>query len=65
MTIVAHRQEYQSFDLVMNYLFDLLPKRDPVLRQTRYKRLSRALLYYMYWNCDIGRGGEEDDPTAL
>ncbi len=51
--IVAKRKDYQTFDDVMNYLVDLLFARDPVLR--RNKRLTRVMLFYMYWNCDIGR----------
>ncbi len=59
LKIIAKRREYQSFDEVMNYLFDLLFNRDPVLRQ--HKRLTRAVLFYMYWSCDIG--GEDDAST--
>jgi hypothetical protein len=58
LKIVAHRKEYQSFDLVMEYLVDLLFARDPILRQRAHKRLTRALLFYMYWNCDIGEVGD-------
>lgn len=54
LKIIAKRKEYQNFDEVMNYLIDLLFQRDPVLRQTKHKRLTRALVFYMYWNCDIG-----------
>lgn len=54
LKIIAKRKEYQNFDAVMNYLIDLLFQRDPVLRQTKHKRLTRALVFYMYWNCDIG-----------
>jgi len=50
--IIAKRRDYQSFDDVMNYLVDLLFKRDQTL--SRQKRLTRAMLFYMYWNCDIG-----------
>lgn len=50
--IIAKRKDYHSFDDVMNYLLDLLFNRDPVL--SRYKRLTRAMVFYMYWNCDIG-----------
>ena len=53
--IIAKRRDYQTFDDVMEYLLDLLFERDPILRQTAHKRLTRALLFYMYWNCDIGR----------
>lgn len=52
LKIIAKRQNYQNFDSVMNYLVDLLFARDPILRQ--HKRLTRAVIFYMYWNCDIG-----------
>lgn len=52
LKIVAKRKGYQTFDDVMNYLVDLLFARDPILRSQ--KRLTRALLFYMYWHCDIG-----------
>lgn len=54
LKIIAKRGAYQSFDDVMNYIADLLFARDPILRQTAHKRLTRAILFYMYWNCDIG-----------
>ena len=56
MKIIAKRKDYQNFDAVMEYLLDLLFKRDPILRQAQHKRLTRAVLFYMYWNCDIGVG---------
>jgi hypothetical protein len=40
---------------VMEYLVELLFNRDPILRQTKHKRLTRTVLFYMYWNCDIGK----------
>jgi hypothetical protein len=58
LKIIAKRKAYQTFDDVMEYLVDLLFDRDPVLRQHAHKRLTRTLLFYMYWNCDIG---EADD----
>lgn len=54
LKIIANRKAYQSFDKVMEYLLDLLFSRDPILRQQGHKRLTRAMLFYMYWNCDIG-----------
>jgi hypothetical protein len=60
LAIVAKRRDHQSFDAVMEYLVDLLMARDAVLRQTRHKRLTRAVLFYMYWFCDIG----EDEDAA-
>lgn len=61
LKIIAKRKDYQTFDDVMNHLADLLFNRDPVLRQHAHKRLTRAVLFYMYWNCDIG---EVDDAEA-
>lgn len=59
LKIIAKRKDYQSFDDVMNYLIDILLERDPILRANR--RLTRIMLFYMYWNCDIG---ENDDATT-
>ena len=59
LRIITHRKEYQSFDQVMDYLIDLLFERDAILRQRQHKRLTRALLFYMYWNCDIGAKGDD------
>ncbi len=42
----------------MQYLAKLLFNRDPVLSQ--HKRLTRAMLFYMYWNCDIGDQGDAE-----
>ncbi|MCS5932793.1 hypothetical protein LNQ03_25960 [Klebsiella pneumoniae subsp. pneumoniae] len=61
LKIIAKRKDYQTFDEVMEYLVDMLFSRDPILRQHAHKRLTRAVLFYMYWNCDIG---EVDDATA-
>ncbi|PZE69316.1 hypothetical protein DEJ27_08510 [Curtobacterium sp. MCPF17_018] len=58
LKIIAKRKDYQSFDDVLNYLLDLLYSRDAVLRQRSHKRLTRSLLFYMYWNCDIGQVAE-------
>jgi len=54
MKIIAKRKDFQNFDAVMEYLLDILFQRDPILRQKQHKRLTRAVLFYMYWNCDIG-----------
>jgi hypothetical protein len=58
MKIIAKRKNHQTFDEVMEYLVDLLFNRDPILRKRENKRLTRAVLFHMYWNCDIG---EADD----
>ena len=61
LKIIAHRKDYQTFDKVMEYLLDMLFSRDPLLRKTGNKRLTRAMLFYMYWHCDIG---EVDDAAT-
>lgn len=65
LKIIAKRKDYQTFDEVMEYLVDLLFNRDPVLRQRAHKRLTRAVLFYMYWNCDIGEVGDAATDQAL
>lgn len=65
LKIIAKRRDYQTFDEVMEYLVDLLFDRDPVLRQHAHKRLTRAVLFYMYWNCDIGEVGDAEADETL
>ncbi|MBF0320432.1 MAG: restriction endonuclease [Nitrospirae bacterium] len=50
--IIANRKDHQTFDKIMEYLSDSLFDRDGDL--SRNKRLTRAMLFYMYWKCDIG-----------
>ncbi len=57
LKIVAKRKDYQTFDDVFNHLVDVLAGRDAVLATQR--SLVRAMLFYMYWRCDIG-----DTPDA-
>lgn len=57
--LLAKRKQHQNFDELMNYLMKLLFNRDPVLRA--HKALTWAMVFYMYWNCDIG---ETDDVEA-
>lgn len=52
LNIVAKRKDYQKFDDVMNHLARLLTDRDPILK--KHARLTRTMLFYMYWNCDVG-----------
>jgi hypothetical protein len=62
LKITSKRKNYQTFDEVMEYLIDLLFARDPILKQHGNKKLTRAMLFYMYWNCDIG---EVNDAEAI
>ena len=58
LQIISKRKNYQSFDEVMQYLVNLLFARDPILNQRKHQRLTRAMLFYMYWSCDIGKNGD-------
>lgn len=60
--IIAKRKDYQSFDNVLQALKTILVGRDEVLRKN--KRLTELLLFYMYWDCDIGKKTEEDNDTS-
>ncbi|MDL2279664.1 hypothetical protein LJC15_03245 [Desulfovibrio sp. OttesenSCG-928-G11] len=53
LEIIAKRKDYQFFDNVLQTLKTILVGRDEVLRKN--KRLTELLLFYMYWNCDIGK----------
>lgn len=65
LKIIAKRKDYQTFDDIMEHIVDLLFDRDPVLRQHAHKRLTRAMLFYMYWNCDIGEVDDVEADEAL
>jgi hypothetical protein len=54
LKIIANRKDHQTFDKVMEYLVSLLFGRDAVLRQVHHRRITRAVLFHMYWFCDIG-----------
>lgn len=54
LKIIAVRTENTNFDAVFNHLIDTMIARDGVLSGNR--RLTRAMLFYMYWHCDIGKG---------
>ena len=56
LKIFAKYSSYKSFDDLLNYLFDMLFKRDVDLN--RNKRLTRAMVFYMYWICDIGKNSD-------
>lgn len=58
LKIIAKRDEFPDFDNLFNHLFDTLVDRDGVLSKSR--RLTRAMLFYMYWHCDIGKSLNAD-----
>lgn len=50
--VVSHKDDFLTYDRVLDYLFQLLVTRDADLSKNRC--LTRKILYYMYWNCDLG-----------
>lgn len=50
--IVVHRDEFDKFDLIFNYLYKFIVENNPELKSNR--SLVRLFLHYMYYNCDIG-----------
>jgi C-terminal domain 12 of the ABC-three component (ABC-3C) systems len=60
LAIVSKRKDYQDFDSVMEYLARLLFDRDPILKQQAHKTLTRVVLFFMYWNCDIGQSAHAE-----
>jgi hypothetical protein len=55
--IIPRQREVEYFDDVFNQLISLLINRDYILRKN--KRLTRILVFYMYYNCDIGRSNDD------
>ncbi|NSX37626.1 hypothetical protein HTS88_14635 [Pseudarthrobacter oxydans] len=56
--ILSKRSLFENFDDVLEYLLELLFSRNPLLR--RFKRLTRVIVFYMYWHCDIGETSDAE-----
>ncbi len=56
LKITELQGDEDKFDSVFNYLTDILIDRSSVLKSN--KRLTRAMLFYMYWTCDIGKNAD-------
>ncbi|MGE5527228.1 MAG: ABC-three component system protein [Methanosarcina sp.] len=56
LKIIAKRKNHQTFDEVFNHLVETLILRDGVLAAE--PGLVRAVLFFMYWHCDIGAGAD-------
>ncbi len=50
--LIAYKRDFDTFDLILDYMRDKLVERDPDL--SKNKRLTRVFLHYMYFYCDIG-----------
>ncbi|WP_201615482.1 ABC-three component system protein [Psychrobacter urativorans] len=55
--IIPRQRELKYFDEVFNELVALLIDRDYILKVN--KRLTRILVFYMYFNCDIGKSNDD------
>jgi hypothetical protein len=55
--LIAYRQDFPSYDKLLDYLISALIIRDGDL--SHHKRLTRTVFYFMYWSCDIGATEEE------
>lgn len=56
--IVAHRSEWDDFGEALVSLQHILFCRDGDL--SRNKRTTKLIIYYMYWNCDLGEDGSSN-----
>ena len=56
LKILAKRKDHNTFDEVIERLYEVLVQRDSLLG--RNKMLTRSMLFYMYWNCDLGKNHE-------
>ena len=55
--ILSHKADRHSFDQILDRIQRLIFDRDYDLRQN--KKLTRTVLFYMYWNCDIGSNNSD------
>jgi len=55
--IIPKQRELNYFDDIYNELVSYLTNRDYVLY--KYRRLTRMMVFYMYWNCDIGKSKDD------
>ncbi len=55
--ITIFRKKYDEFELVFNDLYDHIFNNN-ISELKADRRLIWVMLHYMYWKCDIGKGGE-------
>ena len=58
--IIPKQRELDYFDDIFNELVKYLREKDYILRKNI--RLTRIIVFYMYWNCDIGKSNY-DNPS--
>jgi len=59
LKLLSKKHDHHYFDEAMEHVYEVLISRDPVLKSK--KTLTRLILFYMYWTCDIG---ESEHATA-
>lgn len=52
--VIAQRDKFDNFDNVYNYLVDMIIERSPFISQRENRKLMKAMLFFMYFNCDLG-----------
>lgn len=55
--IIPKQRELEYFDDVFNELVTYLINKDYLFKTN--KRLTRMMVFYMYWNCDIGKSNND------
>lgn len=55
--IIPKQREFEYFDDVFNDLVTYLINKDYLFKTN--KRLTRMMVFYMYWNCDIGTSNDD------
>lgn len=58
--VIAKRYHFNNFDEVYNYLIQMIIERSPYIRQRENQKLMKAMLFYMYFNCDLGESEDAD-----
>lgn len=60
--IIPKKRDLEYFDEIFEELVDLLVNRDSFLN--RNIKLTRIMVFYMYWNCDIGESNNDKPQEA-
>ena len=61
--LIQYRDNFNSFDEVLNHLYDLIIDGNQSLKHR--KRLAYIFLHYMYCNCDIGKNAQADETYEI
>lgn len=60
--IIPKKRDLEYFDDIFDELVDLLVNRDSFLNKN--VKLTRIMVFYMYWNCDIGDSNNDQPQEA-